>query len=199
MSSIITQGATSGHVLHFPGGAVPQTVNQQPASPTNPAGSPASTQRRAPLAGGTLDPTTALALMNSWFFVSERDGEVGIYRIEDGGALTYLGMDDFKLRLANIFVDVSSQTHASHGKLVGIDKFWLRHPDRRSCSKIVFEPSGKIVPDEYNLWRGFAICPKRGYQKQRRLLQHIVRIICKRNKVKFKYLMKQGGEVRLTQ
>ena len=28
--------------------------------------------------------------MNSWFMVSERDGEAGIFRVEDDGTLTYL-------------------------------------------------------------------------------------------------------------
>jgi hypothetical protein len=136
-----------------------------------------------PLVGGTYDDQTALAMMNSWFFVSERDGEVGIYRIEDDVSLTYLAMDDFKLRLANISVNVN-------GRPIGIDKFWLRHPQRRSCSKIVFEPSGQIGTNEYNLWCGFAVTPKRANRKHRRLLHHIFRIICRRDKIKFKYLMK---------
>ncbi len=45
-------------------------------------------------------------------------------------------------------------------------------------------------PDDYNLWRGFAVKPKPGFQNQRRLLHHIYRIICHRDKAKFKYLMK---------
>jgi hypothetical protein len=128
----------------------------------------------------------ALDLMNSWFLVSERDGEVGIYRIEDDGALTYLAIEHFKLLLANLLVEVSSQPR----KLIGIDVFWLRHPQRRTCRKIVFEPSGGIGNDEYNLWRGFAVGRKRGFQKQRSLLRHIRRIICGGDKVKFKYLVK---------
>jgi hypothetical protein len=128
--------------------------------------------------------------MNSWFLVSERDGEVGIYRIEGDGALTYLAMEHFKLLLANLLVDVSSLHQQPSSKLIGIDTFWLRHPQRRTCRKIVFEPGGEIGDDEYNLWRGFAVTPRRGYQKQRRLLQHILRIICRGNKTKFKYLMK---------
>lgn len=153
-------------------------------APQLPASPPISAAGRLPLTGGTLDEATALNLMNSWFFVSERDGEVGIYRIEDDGVLTHLAMEDFKLRLANIFVVLPS------GKQIGIDRFWLRHQHRRTCSKIVFEPNNRIAPDEYNLWRGFAVAPLSGFQRQRRLLQHIYRIICRRDKTKFKYLMK---------
>jgi Family of unknown function (DUF5906) len=162
----------------------------QPAPAPSPISAGPVPAGRVPLAGGTFDPGPALDLMNSWFFVSEHDGEVGIYRIEDDGTLTYLAMDDFKLLLANIFVDVSSQNQQSSRKLVAIDKFWLRHPYRRSCSKIVFEPSGQVGVDEYNLYRGLAVIPAAGFQKQRRLLRHIFRIICGRDKIKFKYLMK---------
>src|SRR5262249_36924520 len=75
----------------------------------------------------------------------------------------------------------------------GIAKFWLEHKDRRTCSKIVFDPSGKIAADAYNLWCGFAVTPTPGWRKQRRLLHHIYRIICKGNKAKFKYFMKWLG------
>ena len=145
---------------------------------------------RLQLAGGVYSVDAALDLMNSWFLVSERDGEVGIYRIEDDGALTYLAMEHFKLLLANLVVDVSSQSQPSSRKLIGIDVFWLRHPLRRTCRKIVFEPSGQVGDDEYDLWRGFAVDQKRGFQKQRSLLRHIRRIICGGNKAKFKYLMR---------
>jgi hypothetical protein len=39
------------------------------------------------------DEGTALAMMNDHFFVGERDGEVGIYRVEDDGAITFLQND----------------------------------------------------------------------------------------------------------
>jgi hypothetical protein len=142
-----------------------------------------SPAQRSALSGGVLDPIPALLLMNSYFFVSMRDGEVGIFRIEDDGTITFLPSEQFALLLANIFVQVG-------GKTIPIAKFWLTHRDRRSCRRIVFEPSGNIHPDDYNLWRVFVVKPKAGFQKQRRLLRHIYFIICRRDKTKFKYLMK---------
>lgn len=138
---------------------------------------------RPPLVGGAYNAAAALHMMNSWFFVSERDGEVGIYRIEDDGTLTHLALEDFRLRLANICVQQDS------GKPIGVVPFWLGHPSRRTCARIVFDPSNNITADEYNLWRGFAVTPAHGYQRQRRLFRHIHRIICRRNKTKFKYLI----------
>jgi len=171
--------------------APPAGSIQQPSAVLNStSANPVPASGRPPIVGGKYAPAQAIALMNLWFFVSEREGEVGIYRAEDNGTLTYLAMEDFKLRLANVFVDMSSPTDQAGGKLVGIDKFWLRNPHRRSCDRIVFQPAGKVGPDEYNLWRGFAVTPTVGWQKQRRLLQHIFRIICRSDKAKFKYLMK---------
>jgi hypothetical protein len=184
----------NARVIPFPAGAgvAPQWLPSQQllVTPNPTSASLVPLPRRLPLVGGVLEPGPALDLMNSWFFVSEQEGEVGIHRIEDDGTLTYLATDDFKLRLANIFVDVSSQNQQPGSKLVGIEKFWLQHPARRPCNKIVFEPGGKVGKDEYNLWRGYAVLPTAGWQKQRRLLRHIFRIICRRDKAKFKYLMK---------
>jgi hypothetical protein len=145
-----------------------------------------SPAQRPALHGGVADPATAALLMNSHFFVSERDGEVGIFRIEDDGTITFLAMDQFALLLANMFVQINGNTPQQTGKTMPIAKFWLAHRDRRSCRR----PSGNVHPDDYNLWRGFAVKPKQGFQKQRRLLRHIYRIICRRDKTKFKYLMK---------
>jgi len=141
-----------------------------------------STSTRPPLAGGVLAPDAALTLMNFWFFVSEVDGEVSISRVEENGTLTHFNLDHFQLLLSNTFVDVNN-------KHVPIARFWLAQPGRRTC-KIVFEPKRQTQADEYNLFRGFAITPRKGYQKQRRLLRHIRNIISKRSKIKFKYIIR---------
>ncbi len=75
-------------------------------------------------------------------------------------------------------------------KPVPIVKWWLAQPGRRSFDRLVFKPRGPVLPIEYNLWRGYAIPARPGYGKQRRLLRHIWRIVCKRDKAKFKYLIR---------
>jgi hypothetical protein len=185
MSARVSTPTSGAQVIPLANGPAPQASTPlQAATALSPTTStPAAVQGPGPLSGGTLDPVTGLKEMNCRFFVSERDSEVGVYRIEDDGSITHLARDHFQLLVANVFVE-------SGGKLVPIDKFWLKHQHRRTCRKIVFEPNGKIAADEYNLWRGFAVVPKKGNRKQRRLLRHIWRIICKRDKIKFKYLMK---------
>jgi hypothetical protein len=157
------------------------SIHQQPNA-LIPASPPRSAAVRAQPVGGVLDSNTALSLMNSWFFVSETSGEVRISRVENDGTLTVFGLDDFQLLLSNTFVYEGKKT-------VPIIKFWLTHPTRRTC-KVVFEPTNQLQPNEYNIFRGFAVTPKKGYQKQRRLLRHIWQIVCKRDKIKFKYLMR---------
>jgi hypothetical protein len=144
---------------------------------TNPTPQP----NRPPITGGLLAAADALELMNAWFFVSEINGEVSISRIEDDGTLTHFGLDDLQLLLSNTFVEIGNRH-------MPISKFWLAHHCRRQC-KIVFKSRGNVEVGEYNQFRGFAITPIVGYQKQRRFLQHLWRIVCKRDKIKFKYLM----------
>jgi hypothetical protein len=145
---------------------------------TNPTIQP----KRPPITGGLLTAADALDLMNAWFFVSETNGEVSISRIEGDGTLTHFGLDDLQLLLSNTSVEVGNRH-------MPICKFWLGHHRRRQC-KIVFKPTGTAEVDEYNQFRGFAITPVVGYQKQRRFLRHLWQVICKRDKTKFKYLMR---------
>jgi hypothetical protein len=166
----------SAALVPFPSPALATAAPAKSAPPSS----------RAKLLGGTYDPITAINLMNPWFFVSERDGEVGIYRIEDDGRITHLQIPDFMLLLSNVYVKDPQKPNA---RAILIAKFWLSHPNRRTCERIVFEPSLQVPPGVYNLYRGLSIAPKRGFQRTRRLLQHIFRIVCRRDKEKFKYLM----------
>ena len=61
---------------------------------------------RRVIRGGTLNEQTALSLMNALFFVAERDGETGIFRVEDDGALTAFKAESFALKHKNTFVRV---------------------------------------------------------------------------------------------
>lgn len=140
------------------------------------------TQKRKPLRGGTYNPLEALKLLNDHFFVGKNDQETAIYRINDDESATFMAPDQFKLEIQNILV-------GSLAKSFPAEKFWRENPQRHE-RRIVFKPGGTSAPDEYNLWRGFGVKPSKGRQKQRTLLQHINEVICRREKAKFKYLMK---------
>ncbi len=141
--------------------------------------------RRSPLCGGKYTEDDALAVLNSHFFIGKSNQETAIFRINDDGAIAFLPPEQFKLEIQNILVNVGT---AKAPKLVPGDKFWKEHPKRHQ-RKLVFKPGGATDPTEYNLWRGFGVKPRKGWQFQRRLLRHIREVICRRDKRKFKYLI----------
>ena len=138
---------------------------------------------RMPLKGGVYDLATALAIFNSHFFIALVKGACPIAQIQDDQTITYLAPKDFSVLVRNIFV------RKDDGKLIGGDRFWLAHPNRHQ-RKVVFRPGALVGEDEYNLWRGFGIVSIRGWNKQCRLLRHIFQVICRRDKIKFRYLLR---------
>jgi len=59
-----------------------------------------------------------------------------------------------------------------------VSKYWLRHPQRRKYGDIGFFPGGIPLgmPGYYNLWRGFAVEPRKG--KCSRFLAHLRDNVC---------------------
>jgi hypothetical protein len=75
-----------------------------------------------------------------------------------------------------------------HGRvnLVNPVDLWMASPQRREYKQIVFEP-GEGLPNCYNLWRGFAVEPKKGDWS---LFQgHIHEVICSGNEEHYRYLL----------
>jgi hypothetical protein len=153
---------------------------------TKVAASPAPPpQQRKPLRGGVYSADEVLALLNSHYLIGKSEQEVAIFRIKDDGSLAFTPLEQFKLDVANIFVEPTGRSTNP----ISAGTFWRQHPQRHQ-RKIVFKPGGTTQPDELNLWRGFAVEPRKGWQKQRRLLRHIFEIICRCDKAKFKYLIR---------
>jgi hypothetical protein len=146
---------------------------------------PLSSEKRERLRGGTFSPQQALLLLNSHYLIGKSEQVVAIFRIKDDGSLAFAPPEQFKLDVANIFV----KTSGGSGKPIPAEKFWKEHPWRHQRT-IVFKPGGTTDPSEFNLWRGFGVEPSMGWQKQRRLLRHIWKIICRSDKAKFKYLLR---------
>jgi hypothetical protein len=122
--------------------------------------------------------------MNSNYFIGKSKEETAIFRINSDGSATVVPNEEFKLEVQNIFVQ-----GPGNAKPVPIEKFWKESPFRNERT-LVFKPGGTTEPHEYNLWRGFAIEPRKGWQKQRRFVRHLFRVICRRDKQKFKYLIR---------
>jgi hypothetical protein len=140
-----------------------------------------SSGQRPSLQGGTYSEVAALELLNSHFMVGKSTQETAIFRINDDETISFVPTEEFKLAVQNIFVKVGS-------KPVPAEKYWRENSDRRE-RVLVFKPGGAAQPHEYNLWRGFGVEPRKGWQKQRRFLRHLFKVICRCDKKKFRYLM----------
>jgi hypothetical protein len=146
---------------------------------------PFSSENRDRLHGGTFSSAAALKLLNSHYLIGKSEQDSGIFRIRDDGSLAFTTSEQFTLEVGNIFVKSSDGSN----KPTRAEKFWKEHQWRHERI-IVFKPGGTTDPSEFNLWRGFGVEPRRGWQKQRHLLRHILQIICRRDKTKFKYLIR---------
>lgn len=91
----------------------------------------------------------------------------------------YLRLADFNLRMRNRYaIDIG-------GQVVNASIVWLKHPQRREYSRVVFEPLG-CKDGEYNLWQGLRFTPKQGNCSL--LRRHIREVICGSDEVAFEYL-----------
>jgi Family of unknown function (DUF5906) len=146
---------------------------------------PLPSKNRDRLRGGIFGAVEALKLLNSHYLIGKSEQESGIFRIRDDGSLAFTAPEQFKLEVANIFVQPSDGSN----KPIRAEKFWKEHQWRHERI-IVFKPKGTTDPRELNLWRGFGVEPRKGWQKQRRLLRHIWKIICRRDRAKFRYFIR---------
>lgn len=69
-----------------------------------------------------------------------------------------------------------------------LDDAWLTSPMRRAYGRVVFAPPPRPVhPDDYNLWKGFALEPAPGDCSL--YLEHLHQVICSDNTEHFNYLL----------
>jgi hypothetical protein len=159
------------------------------------AGSPAVSSCTAlvpftkpPLRPGEYDFAQAMAVLNGNFFVSMGAHDKGkIFAYDDDGTIAHLTKDDFSLATANIKFAVETSKGTVY---VPSGPAWQGYEDRNQKS-IVFKPGQHPAEGEYNLYTGFAMSPKRGRDKMRKLLRHVRRYICRDNTGYYRYLIKR--------
>jgi hypothetical protein len=144
-------------------------------------------QKREPLVGGEYGALEFIDRANQHYVVGTSLDEVGVFRIRPDGALAHVPGEQFKIALANVFVEVPDGKNGT--KRLPAEKYWLQSSKRHERT-LVFKPAGDVEPGEYNEWRGFAVDPSRGRGNMRRLLRHIWKLVCRRDKVKFKYVIR---------
>ena len=104
-----------------------------------------------------------------WYLHGSRDR---IFYWEDDDELRavphFVDPASFKLRYGNVFLKLSDTKRQSLGDA------WLKSPQRRDCTGLVFEPDGREVEGKLNLWTGWACEPASGNWGELRWLIHNV-------------------------
>lgn len=79
------------------------------------------------------------------------------------------------------------KTGKGQPKLISIAKDWLDSPDKRKFNRIIFAPNNTCPDMCYNLWKGFAVEPKKGDWSKFR--HHIYTIISSEKDYIFNWIM----------
>ena len=130
-----------------------------------------------------------IAELNATHFVAPYGRKVPVFReridpVDGRARVEPFLSSDFRLLYQNRVVDV--QIAGGRSKKVPLAEYWLKHPRRRGYEQVVFAP-GQDYPRCYNLWRGFAVEPKKG--TWRRMRWHICFVICCGDRRRYRYLL----------
>ena len=138
-----------------------------------------------------ISPT--LAELNSCHSVIKSiNGKCRIIREEEDDQLKRMRVvrmtfEDFRNANNNIPVQVGINPKTKEPITVGKGNFWINHPNRRQYDHIIFAPN-RVVPNCYNLWRGFAV-PALPGEKHRMFLEHVRNNICSGVEEHYRYLL----------
>jgi hypothetical protein len=131
-----------------------------------------------------IDNATMFAVLNEVYAVVKYGGQI-VIASTGGDDISFLKVDDFHKMFANLRVQQGR-------KSVEVSKLWFEWSGRRQYlgRGIVFEPGGPldITDDMLNLWRGFAIEPKKGNWPLMR--SHLLNVVCSGNQAHFDYLIR---------
>jgi hypothetical protein len=117
-----------------------------------------------------LNETYALVIVGDKTAVMKTSGEEGVQ---------LLAVSAFTTWFDNEFV-----YHGTRREPLG--RYWLSHPQRRQYEGLVFAPK-RDVPNQYNLWRGFAVEPREGDCSK--FLAHMQDNVCQREEALYRWVM----------
>jgi hypothetical protein len=101
--------------------------------------------------------------------------------------VTFSRRSDLELRYCNQRITIGRK------KTMSIAEIWFEHLRRREFERIVFEPGMPGKPDEFNLWRGFAVEPEPGDCEH--YLGHLYENICQGDQRLYQYLIAWMADV----
>lgn len=145
----------------------------------------------APETGGDYPPETLKKLheMNSKYAACLLSGKFRIskevYNTTRGfHTVDFIEINSFK----NFFANRHCMIHTANGmqkvKLVDV---WMNWEGRRSYESVMFDPAGETGDETFNLFRGFAVQPKKGSWEK--MKEHIYNVLCSCNDAHYSYLL----------
>jgi hypothetical protein len=132
------------------------------------------------------DAASAIQDLNARFAVVQVADKVRILQEQPDGEFVLMPREEFRALHSNRVCEVGQ-------KLVTVGDAWLRAPDRRQYSRIVFEPGGTRTENAYNLFRGFAVQPRPGDCSL--FLAHVRDNICQGNEAHYRYFMTWAAQM----
>jgi hypothetical protein len=145
-----------------------------------------------PIPGGHYSEPEGLRLFLERYLFVREGGTATFFVCDPQGRLVRSDETSIESELRNVYV-----WEGSVGAGGGVQKakplfhWWKGSTTRPQIRVAVFKPHGDVAAHEFNMWRGWGVVPLPGYSKIRHLLRHIREIICRRNRRKFRYLMRR--------
>lgn len=116
-----------------------------------------------------------------------RMGKDDVIGREDDDHVVFQKVRSLYSEYANRKVKIGEDKNGDE-KFMPLFQAWLEAKNRRSYRKVTFAPPPRIcTPDDYNLWRGYAIEPASGDCGL--FLEHLLEIICSGETEHFEYLL----------
>jgi hypothetical protein len=130
-----------------------------------------------------LDAIEEMNLKHFWV----RMGKDDVIGREDDDHVVFQKVRALYSEYANRKVKVG-EDEKGHEKFLPLFQAWLEHKSRRSYRKVSFAPPPRTcAPEDYNLWKGYAIDPAAGDCQL--FLEHLYEVICSENAEHFEYLL----------
>ncbi|HEV7291968.1 MAG TPA: DUF5906 domain-containing protein [Devosia sp.] len=129
---------------------------------------------------GDIHPATAR--INQRFALARNGGSTVVVEFRDDGSFSLGSAADLNTWCANDLVAT-----ADGKRLEAASKRWLRDPQRRQYSDIVFDPTLTAPDDVLNMFQGWALLPD-PEASCNLILSHIREVVCSGNETHFHYV-----------
>jgi hypothetical protein len=126
--------------------------------------------------------------------IAEINRSYALVLVGDKTAVMKESADGFSFMKVTAFKQWFSNQHIQYGgRSVRLAEHWLAHPQRRQYEGVEFAPGGEVPPGYSNLWRSFAVEPRKGDCSK--FLAHVHDNVCQESERRFNWVMGWAAEI----